>query len=313
MISSIVRKNILKATNKDTVVDKISAENLSRKLGLGSGQRDFLFKPSSLQPCIKSGLYRSDLYSIGLIEKGAAVFTVGINMYDVTAPGIILVSPGEIRSWQDNLALPEITSIFFTEDFMLAGHPNHLFLKSTPVEIWTTPHFLPLTANQFETLKAIFNLIESKYFSAWANRLKTIPLLLQLVLIEISSLRPFPGTEMKPGTQSQGVYLTERFKTLLSKNFMLQRRVEYYADQLFVSPQYLTQTIIKETGKTTKQLIDEMVCREAKALLKLSEYTIDQISNYLNFPNPSFFGKFFRRNTGVSPIYYRKSTTENEI
>ncbi len=67
-------------------------------------------------------------------------------------------------------------------------------------------------------------------------------------------------------------------------------------------------TIIKQTsGKTAGDWIDDYILLEAKALLKSTNMTIQQISDELNFPSQSFFGKYFKRLTGVSPKEYRKS------
>lgn len=84
-----------------------------------------------------------------------------------------------------------------------------------------------------------------------------------------------------------------------------ERRIDFYADKLQLSSKYLSQVIKNYSGKSAADWIDEYVVLEAKALLKSTNMTIQQISDELNFPSQSFFGKFFKRISGVSPKTYR--------
>jgi len=88
---------------------------------------------------------------------------------------------------------------------------------------------------------------------------------------------------------------------------MGHRSVEFYADKLSLTPKYLT-TVVRETsGKTAHDWIIEYVILSAKALLKSTNITIQEISDRLNFPSQSFFGKYFKQQTGMSPVEYRKN------
>lgn len=71
----------------------------------------------------------------------------------------------------------------------------------------------------------------------------------------------------------------------------------------------LSELVIRETsGQTVMQWINQAVILEAKVLLKHSNLLVFQISDELNFPNPSFFSKFFKRMTGMTPAEYQKQT-----
>ena len=72
-------------------------------------------------------------------------------------------------------------------------------------------------------------------------------------------------------------------------------------------PGYLSTVVRTCTGRIASEWIERHVAQEAKALLKSTNMTVQQISNELNFPSQSFFGKFFKRLTGLSPKEYRRS------
>ena len=75
---------------------------------------------------------------------------------------------------------------------------------------------------------------------------------------------------------------------------------------MHLSPQHLSTTIKKTTGKTLTDIISTFVINDAKGKLRSSELTIQEIAFSLNFPDISFFGKYFKRYTGMSPKQFRQ-------
>lgn len=97
------------------------------------------------------------------------------------------------------------------------------------------------------------------------------------------------------------------FMDLIRTHYKEHRGAEFYADKLCLTPKYLTKVIKENSGKSANDWIDDYVVLEAKALLKSTNMTIQQISDELNFPSQSFFDKFFKRHVGVSPKEYKKN------
>lgn len=87
----------------------------------------------------------------------------------------------------------------------------------------------------------------------------------------------------------------------VQRNYQKERSVAYYADRLCITPKYLSQTVQKASGRLAGEWISEYVILEAKALIKSHCYTIQQISEMLHFPNPSFFGRYFKKKVGCTP------------
>ena len=97
----------------------------------------------------------------------------------------------------------------------------------------------------------------------------------------------------------------KQFTHLLGEHFREERSVGFYARQLCITPKYLTTLIKRISGLSVSEWIDNYVIIEAKTLLKYSTMSIQEIAYYLNFPNQSFFGSYFKRNTGMSPSQYK--------
>ena len=96
-----------------------------------------------------------------------------------------------------------------------------------------------------------------------------------------------------------------QFTELLGEHYKHERSVGFYARQLCITPKYLTTLIKRISGKSVSEWIDNYVILEAKTLLKYSNMSVQEIAYYLNFPNQSFFGCYFKRNAGMSPSQYK--------
>ena len=89
--------------------------------------------------------------------------------------------------------------------------------------------------------------------------------------------------------------------------YKTERNISFYAEKMHLSPQHLSTTIKKITGKTLTDIISSFIIHDAQAKLRSTEMTIQEIAYSLNFPDISFFGKYFKRYTGMSPKQYRNS------
>lgn len=119
-------------------------------------------------------------------------------------------------------------------------------------------------------------------------------------------------TKMKNNVEDSAEYnrnqeIYKRFMQAVQKNYMKERSITFYADVLCISPKYLSQVIKNVTGRLAGEWITDYVILEAKALLKSNKYTVQQVCDMLNFANQSFFGKYFKKRTGMSPKAYMKS------
>ena len=99
--------------------------------------------------------------------------------------------------------------------------------------------------------------------------------------------------------------LTDRFFFLLHQHYREERSAAFYADKLCISDKYLMRVLKLSTGRTFHFWVTEFVLREAKLLLRSTALGIAQIAERLNYPNPSFFTRAFRRHEGMTPTEFR--------
>lgn len=103
--------------------------------------------------------------------------------------------------------------------------------------------------------------------------------------------------------------LFQRFLDLLLHEQQKRRQVGYYAGKLNITPKYLSTVCSKVSGKSPLQWITESVMEDCYQLLRTTDLTVKEISNRLGFPNSSFFGQYFREQSGLTPIGYRTKHT----
>jgi AraC-like DNA-binding protein len=109
---------------------------------------------------------------------------------------------------------------------------------------------------------------------------------------------------------SKQVNVYNRFHDLLSKHCTTNREVQFYAEKLGITPKYLSAVTIEYSDKNASSWIDEYVITRAKSLLRDHKLNIKSVSEQLNFPSQSFFGRYFKRITGLSPKHFINGSNE---
>ncbi|OUN72649.1 helix-turn-helix domain-containing protein [Barnesiella sp. An55] len=99
----------------------------------------------------------------------------------------------------------------------------------------------------------------------------------------------------------------DQFIELLRQHYTQERSIGFYANQLCITPKYLSQVIFDISNRHAGDWIRDYVILEAKALLKSGKYNVQQVSDLLNFANQSFFGSYFKKAVGCSPSAYQDS------
>jgi AraC-like DNA-binding protein len=126
----------------------------------------------------------------------------------------------------------------------------------------------------------------------------------KLIYCEIAAIYKI-STPIVQEAVSRKDMLFRKFLFLVSKGYLQHREVDYYAGEMCVTPRYLSSVIKEKSGVSALGWINGMVVRQAKNMLKNNRLSVQQISDELNFANPSFFGQYFKKYTGTTPKKFR--------
>ena len=134
-------------------------------------------------------------------------------------------------------------------------------------------------------------------------RMKVVQHVIMAIFYSSERLRDINDSDL---AYSSADNISRKFLEMVKENFRTQRQLQFYSDALCITPRYLSRVVKETTGSTAADWIERYVVLEARALLKSTDMTIQQISDYLNFPSQTFFGKYFKRRAGMSPKEYRR-------
>lgn len=265
--------------------------------------RDYLFVGSGDRPYHEEP-YRAESYAIAYIKQGGVRLTVGLKSWEVDAPTIITLGPSVIRYFSKRCDLLRMDVIFFKEKFLMERYADLFFLFKYDFFDNGDRIVLPLKDDYFTKINKLFELIQLTQTTSGFHQEELVRSYIFALVYEIDGYYR-QHTPNEPASL-KGNLLFTKFRQLLSKHYMQERKLDFYASQLYLLPKSLSAAVKKQTGKSAGQWIDEAVMLEAKVLLQNKKLTVSQISGMLNFSDQSVFGKFFRANSGMSPITYRK-------
>ena len=256
-----------------------------------------------------TGAVRMEIMIAVLCLKGKARLELDGETHIVEANDLLICHP--------NIILEKSMASFDIEFRSIAMSPEYIRQLSVIADnSWDVLKFLEkspvihLRPEETEAFCQYYDLIRSRLTGEPKHHQKELTdALLQAFLYEFhDTMERF--LKFSPPTYSSNERLFKEFLQLVTSSYPKDRTVAGYADKLHVTPKYLS-AICKETcGHTASELINEYVMKDVIYLLKKSEKSIKEIVNELDFPNLSFFGKYVKRYTGLSPKQYREQLAE---
>lgn len=244
--------------------------------------------------------FKLDATMVIICVKGTTSGEIDLKPYTNTSPCHIVILPGQILEHGfvsgDFSGLVMIMSRRFSDSLNIQDKlPQMLSIRNNPSTL--------LTDDELKSILAFYSILQQTV------RKKDNPYRLEIVQCLIkayfysSSYPKLPDDTIK----SKNEALVESFLAHVKAHYKEQRGVEFYANKLCLTPKYLSKVIKDNSGMSANDWIDSYVVLEAKALLKSTNKTIQQIGDELNFPSQSFFGKYFKRHVGVSPKEYKNN------
>lgn len=242
---------------------------------------------------------------VALCTEGNAQFTIDTQRHDVKKNDIIVISDrhviDEYVASDDVNGLAMMMSVnFFYEVVKDVRDVSLLFLFSRNHPV------VSLNEEEVQTFKQYFFFLKKKVADN-SNHFKRdlVRTLVLAMFYDLSNvIYRVQQVENKRQTRADDIFT--RFIKLVEENYKRERRVGWYAEQLSITPKYLSETVKSVSKNTPNEWIDKYVTLEARVLLKTSTLSIKEISDELNFPNQSFLGKFFKEHVGMSPSAYRR-------
>ena len=249
---------------------------------------------------------RQGFNSLVACRGGRIVVEVGGNNLVKVKPGQLLLIPA------GKLVQPMLVSTDVDASALLVSDGMLTSVLGSQITVWNKAMYMKeiYVVEEASWLKGLQGYADSIFSRGREMRLlrEVIHSFLRTMLLMVCE--ELLGSEGMTSTQGDTSSLHDKeifnsFLQLLAHEEQKRQRVAYYADKLHITPKYLSTVCKKVSGKNPMRWISESVMQDCYSLLKDTDLSVKEISNKLGFPNSSFFGQYFREQTGQTPVAYR--------
>lgn len=257
-----------------------------------------------------SPVYRANFFSFVFVKDGVGKYTIDDQTFNTEPGTVYFTNPGHYKShlWE---SLNEVYLITLSESFLKENvHPD-VFEEFSFLLAETVPprHLKKETFAEFEEL---YKQIYTTYFGTSLYKNRIIGNLFVVLLLKIKEYFWENYNPIYEG--NRGSHIVKTFKRTLEKHYrdlskgLVEKafRVQDYADEQNLHPNYLSNVVKSKTGKPIGTWITEKTISEAKSMLQNSTVPIKQLAYQLGFAESTHFSNYFKKHTQISPVLYRK-------
>lgn len=252
----------------------------------------------------KSLCISPDQLTLILCTRGHKTMQINFAEYTLAPGSLTLLYPKSV--WCDIDMSDDFEACYFAIKGTSAQEWNTFLDLDTifSISAYISKHpYTMLSPHETQVIEEYLRLLQSRYEAQASATIMRF--LLSAFTLELNSI--FTQREKSDTSRlSRQEDILWKFLALLKQYHKEERTVNFYADKLCISPKHLSSVIKQMSHKTAHEIIADFVTISAKRMLKTTTLSIQEISDELNFANQSFFGKFFKQNTGLSPSSYRK-------
>lgn len=242
-------------------------------------------------------------YDITLLTGGKGTFSLDNLKFDFTPGRIIFSSPGQVRHW-DIEVMPTGYVLIFEEAFLTSFLNDIHFIDNLKYfHNYTTSPEITISLDEQQFLIQLFQNIEQEIATFDRNDTHILKALLYQSLIWLN--RKYVGIYPQNSTNDFNRHIL-MFRKLVESNFTNHHEVSFYANKLNITQGHLNDLCKKYLGVGAKQYVQNRLVTEAKKLICFTDASIANIAENLNFEDPSYFVRKFRKITGQTPLDYRR-------
>ena len=243
--------------------------------------------------------HRHNFYTFILMTDGSGSHDIDFTTYTLQPKRLFLIAPGQVHAWNEVNQVKGFV-LLFTDNFVALSKGRKM-LSSWPLFRAGQLCYVDLSQNETQKWIEIFQSIELE--------MKIVDDFTQdSIFYSIGNLlvRASRQYEVANVIHSSNHDLLFQFQELIEKNFIVLKTPKEYASLLNLTPNYLNSFCKKRSGKSAGELIRQRIILEAKRLLAHTQLPVAQVAYQLNFTDNSYFGRYFKKYTGLTPEAFRQ-------
>lgn len=241
---------------------------------------------------------------------GQVTCSVNLTEYTLTKGCLLVITPGNVvrvTTPPNALSDTKATLICASPTFISGIGVDINKILSEALTVLSNP-CMQLDQEETALMRNYTDLIYKTVNMGGKYTEESISSLASSIFYQFGSLIDKNSTQSEPTQKKSNRHkvMFENFMKLVGENHRRERMVGFYADKLCVTPKYLSKIIKDVSGQSAPEWINSFVILTSKHLLKHSELPIKEIAAEMNFPSQSFFFRFFKEHTGMTPSQYRQ-------
>lgn len=253
--------------------------------------------------------HRHKYYEICVFVNGAGKHEIDFATHAIQSHSIHFLSPGQVHLISREKDYHGYLMVFSKDFYVLDTFHEDLLYQLPFFNNPTMAPILNLEGNDFQEILALIQIIKKEYTVPKQMSREILRSYLQVFLLKCNQYYVHYFADKKKMLDPHFM-LVQQFNTLLEQQFRQNHLVQNYADQLSLSPAILNKYVKKITGGTAGELLMERLILQAKRYLIYTGLSNKEIAYQLNYEDPSYFSRIFKKKTGLTPSEFRQ--TENE-
>jgi len=281
-------------------------ENLQNTLSFYSVDCPQSYYISSGRPIVKfpKKSFRMDYYTLCICTSGEIHIEIDNEKYNANSNTFLISAPSTIVKFLKSSDDFKMKLLFFDKNFLIKNISTPFIIEKMELFNKGSYSIVKTTEEKCLLLERLLDYLKEKSERQGKFTDEIVRTIIFNILLETGEIIETQKEDLcEKDEGKKDLFL--KFSKLVRENIKEQKSVAYYAERLFVSSKYLIEIIKKASGKTPHQVIDEMLLKEAFAMLGNSDFTISEIAFRLQFNSISAFGRFFKKHTLISPSQYR--------
>ena len=306
------KRVILQAENEKSKMRKLRKGNLTDP----EAQKFVLYNDGELAFChdvqdiFLQLPVQLEIYAIVLVVEGKGRVEINGKLYETRKNDLFICTP-------NNIVENGLMSLDFKGCFMFVSSEyvqRTISLQHAWVfkELFEKNPVCSLPPKEAAIFLQYYDLLCSKVQDSTPAQKRVIDTLVLALVYEMENyMNRFVQDKHYSLTSGESIY--HRFINLLESSYPKQRAVSYYANCLYITPKYLSSVCKQVADRRPSDIIDSYVLKDIDHLMKYTQKSIKEIACELDFPNLSFFGKYVKKHSGVSPKTYRQQIIKGGI
>ena len=245
--------------------------------------------------------HKHDFYFTMLVTKGSGQHEIDFVNYPVEPGSVFMMRPGQMHWWELSKDIDGFV-FFHSKEYFEEGYIQLRLNRFDFFHSFQSEPYLKLTKKSMADLAFYFQQMLAENQARKQFKHEKLRALLHLLYVDLSRL--YATNKTKKSSRYQDLFGT--FEMLIDKEYRSHRLPSYYASELSITEKHLNRICRECINKTSSQLIASRVLLEAKRLLIQTKLNVTQIGETLGFRDSSYFVRFFKKHTSITPLLFQK-------